>query len=163
MKKNKNYFLGMILVGLLSFTACNKVILHSRDKDFDPAVKTFSAPPEDAFNAAKEALLSRGYKISREDKSDNTLKTAWLSTKADSHYLDLFDRKDYGTVGAYFRIVVHVTDKNGKSEVEISAPIRSIVTGRVRTSYYEEKRIFAKMTDLLRKDDFEITNVGVEE
>ncbi len=161
MKKNKKYFWSLTLIALLSLAACNKVILHSHDKDFDPAVKTFSVPPEDALKAAKEALLSRGYRIHDEDKEK--IRTAWLSTKADSHYVDLFDRKDYGTIGAYFRIVVHVTEKNGKSEVEISAPIRSVITGRVRTSYYEEKRILAKMTDLLRKDDFEITNVGVEE
>lgn len=156
--------LAMALIGAaFTNTACNKAILHARDKEMDPEVRLFSAPPADAFKASKEALVAMGYKISRESESEGTLLTGWKSTKADSHYIDLFDRRDYGTVGAYYQIKVKVGESNGKSEVAIATNTKSIISGRLRTSYYEENRVLGRIADLLRKDDFDITNVGPEE
>lgn len=156
--------LGLLLVAFLSLTSssCAKVIVHSRDRPMEPVSQLFSTSVPEAYKAGKEALLNLGYKVDREDTKASTIKTRWASTKATSHYVDLFDRKDYGTVSAYYQIQLHVMERGPKAEVEVAAPVRSI-TGRMKSSHEEEERILHKIADLLRKQDFEITNVGVEE
>jgi hypothetical protein len=152
----------LCFIGIVSsLAACNRVMLHSKDKDMDPVVQVFPVGTDDAIKAAKEVLIKRGYFIERDDSA--SLRTKWQSTKATSHYVDLFGRKDYGVVGAYCQIVVKVTDKDGKAEVSVSAPIRGVITKRLFSSNQEEKKILKKMADAFRKEDFEITNVGVSE
>lgn len=147
---------------LLTGSACNKAILHSKDREMEPVSRTFATSVPDALRVAKEVLLNLGYKIDNEDPAAATLKTGWRSTRASSHYLDLFDRQDYGTVGAYYRIDLRVKESSGKADVEVSAPVRSVI-GRIRSSHREEKKILGKIADQLRREDFEMTNVGVQE
>lgn len=158
---------ALLLVGILSIivsASCTKVLVHGRDKDLDPVTKLYSTSPEVAFKVGKEALIRLGYKIENEDEKTGTLVTNWNSTKATSHYVDLFDRRDYGTVSAYYRLKLQVTESvAGKTQVAVSAPVRSIITGRLKSSNREEKKVLRKMKDLLRTDDFSITNVGVED
>ena len=161
----RNALLLTALVALAGgHTSCTKVLAHGRDKDYDPATKQFSTSTDGAYKAGKEALVRLGYKIETEDEKANTLTTNWTSAKATSHYVDLFDHRDYGTVGAYYRLKLEVTEGvGGKTNVAVSAPTRSLITGRLRTSYNEEKKVLRKIADLLRSDDFEMTNVGVTE
>lgn len=158
---------ALILVGLISIAvtaSCTKVLVHGRDKDMDPVTKLYGTSTEVAYKVGKEALIRLGYKIENEDEKTGTILTNWNSTKATSHYIDLFDRRDYGTVGAYYRLKLEVTESvGGKTQVAVSTPVRSLITGRLRTSNREEKRVLKKITDLLRTDDFSMTNVGVEE
>lgn len=155
-------FILLSLLMILPLSACNKPILYGRNKEMEPITRTFNSSPQESFEAAKEALLDLGYKLDREDKPEN-LQTTWQSTKAASHYIDLFDRKDYGTVGAYYKVHIHIDEKDSKSEVQVSTETKSVIVGRLRTAYSEEKKVLNKMADLLRHDDFEMTNVGVSE
>lgn len=159
----KTLMLFLLALALLPLSGCNKAILYGRDKEMEPVAKAFSISTSDAFKMAKESLASLGYRIEKEDESQGTIRTSWLPTKASSHYVDLFDRRDYGTVGAYYRILVHVSENNGKTQVEVSAPTRSIIVGRLMTAHREENKVLKKMTELLRREDFEMTNVGVSE
>jgi hypothetical protein len=161
----KNFALiGIAALSLAVSASCTKVLVHGRDKDMDPVTQLYSTSPEVAYKTGKEALIRLGYKIENEDDKTGTLITNWNSTKATSHYVDLFDRKDYGTVGAYYRLKLQVTESTaGKTQVAVSAPVRSLITGRMRTSNREEKKVLKKIRDLLRSDDFEMTNVGVED
>ncbi len=158
----KVFVTTLCILTLLGVSGCNKKLIYSKDREMEPLSKTFATSPDDAFETAREALTRLGYKIDHEDKSEKVLTTGWQSTKATSHYVDLFDRKDYGTVGAYYRLRVKVEERGGKAAVEVSAPVRSIV-GRIKTNYREEKKLFRKMADLLRREDFEMSNVGVED
>ncbi len=154
---------GMILWAALFASSCTKVLVHSKDKDYEPVTQLFNTSVDLAHKAGAEALTRLGYKIEREDTEPNRILTKWQSTKATSHYIDLFDHRDYGTVSAYYRIKLNIEERGGRALVSVSAPTRAIVYQRMRTSYREEKKVLRKMTDLLRKEDFEITNVGVEE
>jgi hypothetical protein len=161
----KNFLLlAAAVLSSLTGLSCTKVLVHGRDKDMDAVTKLYGTSTEVAYKVGKEALIRLGYKIENEDEDKLTLITNWQSAKATSHYVDLFDRRDYGTVGAYYRLKMEVTEAPaGKTQVAVSAPVRSLITGRLRTSNREEKRVLRKITDLLRSDDFSITNVGVEE
>ncbi len=164
----RSLLLALLMTASIAFSgiflsACNKPILYGKDKDFDPIEKAYSAGTSDTFQVAKEVLKKMDYKIEQEDPTNGTIATGWRSTKSDSHYLELFDREDYGTVGAYYKIKIKITEKNAKSVVEVSAPIKSLITGRMHSSYREEKRILAKMADQLRKPELEMSNVGTSE
>ncbi len=158
---------GVLLIlisGASLLTSCTKVLVRGKDKDMEPVSRLYYTSPDLATKAGREALIRLGYRIDNEDASTKTLTTNWQSTKAASHYIDLFDRRDYGTVGAYYRLKLQVIERvNGQTEVAVSAPVRSIITGRLYSSNREEKKVLKKIQDLLRTDDFEITNVGVEE
>ena len=159
---NKGRSLLVVPILLIILTACNRPLLHSKDREMEPLTKVFPTSAPNALKVGREALVRLGYKIETEDESEGLLKTGWRSTKASSHYVDLFDRRDYGTVGAYYQIKLRVLEKEGKAEVKVSAPVRSVV-GRLKSSHAEEQKILQKMTDLLRPEDFEMTNVGVPE
>ncbi len=165
MKRNIAFLLALGAFALTTgfLTSCNKAIVHSKDKEFPPLSKTFSSTPKETFEAAQKVLEREGFKIARADDDAGLIQTNWISTKAASHYLELFGKKDYGTVGAYYRITVKMEEKENKSKVDVFTTTRSIITGRLHSAYSEERKFLSKMTDYLRKDDFEITNVGVDE
>lgn len=143
-------------------TSCTKVLVHGRDKEMDPVTQLYATSVTEAYKVGKEALIRLGYKLENEDEKSGKIVTNWQSTKATSHYVDLFDRKDYGTVGAYYRLKMEVTESvAGKTQVAVSAPVRSLITGRLYSSNREERKVLKKIQDLLRTDDFEMTNVGV--
>ncbi len=161
----KLFFKNVSLALLITFAvaACNKPIVKSRDKEFAPLTKTFSNTSDETFTAAQKILEQAGFRIARADKDVGIIQTNWISTKATSHYLELFGKKDYGTVGAYYRMTVKLEEKDNKSKVDVFTTARAIISGRLHSDYSEEKKFLSKMTDYLRRDDFEITNVGVDE
>lgn len=163
MKVKKLVLFVLVLAAILPSVSCYKVLIHSKDKDQEPVTELYGTSIEEAMKVGREALIRLGYRIEREETTENTLYTGWQSAKATSHYIDLFDRRDYGTVGAYYRLKLTAEERAGKTQVAVSAPTRAIVTGRLKSSFREEKRVLKKIRDLLRTDDFEITNVGVEE
>lgn len=158
MTKNILWASLLILIGTL---ACNKVLLHSKDRPMDPVEMAFATSVSDALASTRKALDELGYKIEMDDEVAGKITTGWIGTKASSHYVDLFDRRDYGTVGAYYRLEIEAREKNGQAELSISAPVRSVV-GRIKSAKSEEKRLLKKVADLLRREDFEMTNVGVQ-
>lgn len=165
MKRIGHSLLIFVPLLLLSQGACKNVLVRAQDYPMKPVEERFNTIPAQAYEAAKQALTLSGYKIAREDPKAGSLVTHWASTKSTSHYVDLFDHRDYGTVGAYYQVQVEITadpNEKGWSEVKVSAPARSVVR-RIRTSHFEEKKILRKIADLLRREDFELTNVGADE
>lgn len=152
---------GLILA-VVVLTGCTKPLIYGKDRPVEPILQTFAASPVETYRAAKEALKNRGYKIAYDSEEKLLLRTGWRSTTVDSHYVDLFGRKDYGTVGAYYQIIVQVGEREGKSEATVTAQPRSIVP-KLKTSGRVEKKILAEMADLLRSDDIQVTNVGLQE
>lgn len=163
MKRGIRFTLVLTVTSLLGFSfGCAKVLVHGKDRPAEPLEKRFSAPPPDAFQGAKKALEMLGYKVQDVDEERMIVKSGWQSTKPNSHYLDLFDRKDYGTTGAYYQLVIQVEEEAGESNVSVAAPVRSVIN-HITSSHREERKILKKIGDLLRRDDFEMTNVGVKE
>ncbi|MFO1462740.1 MAG: hypothetical protein U1F66_03115 [bacterium] len=145
----------------LSFAACSKPKLFGTNQPADPVVKYYSVAPADAFRAAKEALVFRGYSLKEENNQDFTLETYWQPTTADSHYVLVFGRRDYGTVGAYYRLAVKVTPQGSGSKVSITNVARSFITD-LKSSNREEDEVFSKISDFTRKRDIQVTNIGLQ-
>ncbi len=141
--------------------ACNKPLLYGTIQEADAVVKNYEAPPDETFKAAKEALAFRGYSLKTVDEENKTIETYWQPSTADSHYVDVFGRPDYGTVGSYYRLVVKVSPRGTGSSVSITNVAKSFISN-VKSSGRTEAMVFEKVADFTRKRDIQVTNIGLQ-
>lgn len=155
--------LTLTLLIACSAVACSRPLVTGRDVEMKSVTMSFNAPLIATFEAAEQALRNMDYKVEYADKDQGVLRTGWMPTKVDSHYLELFGRRDYGITGAYYHVAVRITaDGPSVSKLEVSAPIRTIIS-RMHSSHVIEKKFLAKVKDLLRPADIQVTNIGVVE
>lgn len=155
-------FFGSVLALIFLGTACSKPLVHGRDREMEPLTREFSAPQTDVFEAAEQALKDLNYKVEYANKYEGVLRTGWKPTTADSHYIELFGREDYGTNASYYHLAVRVEKADGKTSVEVSAPVRGIV-GKMKTSHRVESALLDEIADQLRPADVHPTNIGIVE
>lgn len=148
------------LFALASF-ACSKPALYGTTQESESVVKYYSVPPKQAFRAAKEALHYLGYSIKQEDPQKLFLETYWQPATADSHYVEVFGRRDYGTVGAYYRVVILIKSRANGSSLKITNVAKSIISN-VKSSNREEDKIVSKINDFTRRRDIQVTNIGLQ-
>jgi hypothetical protein len=152
---------GLILTLAVFAWGCTKPALYGTLQESEATTKYYQVPPAEAFRAAKEALVYLGYSIKQEDEKNYTLETYWQPTTADSHYVEVFRRKDYGTVGAYYRLHVKVSPRNHGSKVSVVNAAKSYISN-LKSSQAEETRLFTKIDDFTRRRDVQVTNVGLQ-
>lgn len=150
-----------ILLGFLifSFIGCSKPMVTGKDVAMEPVIKSFNAPREAVFEAANQALRDMKYKVEYADLDQGALRTGWVPTTADSHYIELFGREDYGVTNAYYHLAVRLSEEDDRMTVEVSAPLRTIIA-KMHSSHRQEKKFLSKMKDFLRPADFKVTNIG---
>lgn len=124
--------------------------------------QAFAASPNDVYYALRWAFRTHGYPIAEEDLQNGVIKTRYAPVKANSHFLNTFDRKDFGINGAYHQLEARLAAKNGKTEVQLGSRIQSVVAN-LQSSGAEEKMILQKVADYLRSPNVQITNLGVQE
>ena len=146
---------------LIAGAACSKPKLYGTIQEAKEVVKFYQVPPEDAFRAAKEALAFRGYSIKTIDETNKTIETYWQPSTADSHYVEVFGRRDYGTVGAYYRLSVKVSPRANGSSVAITNVAKSFISNLKSTERVEDE-VFEKISDFTRKRDINVTNIGLQ-
>jgi hypothetical protein len=158
----KNIAKGFLILFLLSAgAACNKPALYGTLQESQAIVRYYQVPEKEAFRAAKEALLFLGYSMKQEDPAQGLIETYWQPSTADSHYVLVFGRKDFGTSGAYYRIVVKIKPRSNGSEVAITNAAKSYISN-LKSSTEEESKIFSKIEDFTRKRDIQVTNIGLQ-
>ena len=146
---------------LLAAWGCSKPALYGTLQQNEAVIRYYQVTPEEAFKASKEALLFLGYSIKQEDDKDFSLETYWQPTTADSHYVEVFRRKDFGTVGAYYRLVVKVAPRNNGSKVTVVNYAKSYISN-LKSSQVEEGKFIEKLDDFTRKRDIQVTNIGLQ-
>ena len=164
MKKTHHIVLGTMIgvACLLTLTACTKELVYGKDQESPSVSKKFRQGVHQIFEASKITLKNLGYKIDYEDESTGFIKTGWMPTKSDSHYMHLFDREDYGTVAAYYQLEVRIHPSDADTEVDVSAPVRSIAR-HIKSSHRTEKKFLKKLEHQLRGSDLHMSNVKVED
>ena len=161
MKSFRRFHAAMaVLLGLL-IVSCSKPALYGTLQEDQSEVKNYQVPPQEAFRAAKEALVFRGYSLKNVDDQNMTIETYWQPTTADSHYVYVFDRKDFGTVGAYYRLAVKVSAQGNGAKVSITNVAKSFISN-VKSSHTQEDAVFEKVSDFTRKRDIQVTNIGLQ-
>lgn len=122
--------------------------------------KIFSVKKEAVIEASKKALTSGGYSVANADPKAGKIESGWVSATVDSHYIDYFDRKDYGVNGAYHQLVIEVFDNNGASKVRVASRIKGL-SSAIKSSGSEEKSFFTRLGNYLRNSEPSVTNLGV--
>ncbi len=162
MKTANKLLLLFLIFTLGTLSACGKPRLFGKDMKINPIVQNYPIDAKLALQSAKEALAYNGYNIQKEDDKQGFLETHWQPTTSDSHYVNFFERQDRGTVGAYHKLVLKITPRdNGSCQVEIYSLAKSIVSNLESTGIEEEK-VLKKIADYTRKQNIEVTNVGIQ-
>lgn len=165
MNLQKNVTLIVCIFMWFSMTGqlCTKKIVYGKDYYTTPYVVYFRASRQQVFDATQKNLELLGYELNQVDMFNGKLSTGWKPVSADSHYFDYFGRKDFGfSDGAYFQLVVHITDSGNDIKVSVSTLIKSI-SGPLKSSLKLEKQLVQKLKNNLRSTQIEMTNVGVED
>lgn len=159
----KRVLFNLILVACwmsLSGQLCTKKIVYSRDFFTQPVVRDYEHNRATVWDAVQSTLERMGYPINRLE-GEGRIETGWLPVEADSHFVNLFERKDYGlTDGTYYQVIVDMEESGSILRVAISTTVKSIV-GKVESTKKIERRIFRQLDDVLRSPQIEMTNVGV--
>ncbi|MFH1653011.1 MAG: hypothetical protein ABIE74_03045 [Pseudomonadota bacterium] len=156
-----NLILSIILVFI--FASCAKPLMSAKvNKNVVYISKSVSAPKDKVFEAATQAMGSGGYSIAVSDKKSGHIESVWVASTSDSHYLELFDRRDYGVTGTYHQLVVDISDDDGKTLVKVGSRIKTLAGG-IKSSKIEEKSFLKRLGDFLRKGEPGITNLGITE
>jgi len=142
---------------------CTKVITYGTDSRTTPVVKSYSSNIAITLEKARKALDQLGYNVLYVDEANREVVTGWIPTKSDSHYLLLFQRKDYAASdGAYFQIHVEAEEDAGKVSVSVWTEVKSL-SGNLSSSYVVENEILKQLDDYMRSPQIIMTNVDVKE
>ena len=157
----KNLFFMVLCVFI--FVSCTKVIAYGTTVDTAPLTKTYSTSTMFLTQKTREALKTLGYELTTDGEYDGHITTGWRPALSDSHYLELFKRRDYGaSAGAYYQIVADIQAEGDRAKLTVATKTKSIA-GKLKSSFRMEKQLLKQVDDYLRSPQITITNVGVEE
>ena len=154
--------LFIVLSVAMATLSCAKVFRVATPSQPHYYKQTFSSNANDLYYALRWALRTYGYPIAEEDLQNGVIKTHYVPVKAYSHYLELFNRHDFGINGAYHQLEVRLVPQNGKTEVQVGSRIQSIVA-HLKSAGTEEQMILDKVADYLRNQNVQVTNLGLRE
>ncbi len=155
--------LSLLIFYWLTFSAgmCTKDIVYGRDFYTNPIHETFSNDKASIMVAIQKTLDHLGYTTQVVDESKGEFVTGWQPVEAESHYVKLFDRRDYGAAdGAYYELTVDLSDVGSKTKVAVGTKVKSIV-GKLETTKRVENKFLDQLRDNLRSPNIELTNVEV--
>lgn len=153
---------AMIALSLFfSAGMCTKVAVYGTDTRTDPVSKIYNSDSYSSGENIQKAIESLGYAVTRAEDTATRFTTAWTSVPPGSHYLNLFNRKDYSaSQGSYYQLIIEVTDLSPRMRVSVSTQIKS-VSGKLSSAHVIENKVLARIDDFLRSPQIEMTNVGV--
>jgi hypothetical protein len=144
-------------------SGCSGAVVNAKvPKKIDYFSKTFKASPNECYYALRWALKINGYPVAKEDLPAGIIKTVWRPVTSDSHYLPVFDSKDYGATGAYHQLEVRVVPRDSKTKVEVGSRLKTIAP-HMKSSGVEERKILAQVGNYLRDHEPMISNEGISE
>lgn len=142
---------------------CTKAIVHGRDYDTQPKTETYEHNRKTINEAIEKTLDHFGYDIVSKNEEGGNFVAGWKPVTVDSHYFDLFGRKDYGlSDGAYYKLLVDIIPQGQRMKVAVATTVKS-VSGKLNSSGKLEKKFIKQLSAYLRSPQIEMTNVGVTE
>ncbi len=159
---NRRSTIVVILALLVMTAACAKPLVRGNTRSLKPVSRSFPTGANAVYYALRWALSARDYPVGYENLHDGIISTAWVPTRADSHYVELFQRQDYGTVGAYHQLEIRVIPVGGGTKVSVVSRVKSLVRN-IHSSGREEKAVLDEVANYLHGREVQVTNVGVVE
>lgn len=156
---------AIILFALLAFAlpACSKPMVSAKVlPNMDYFSRTYAADANDTYYAVRWALRDVGLPVATEDMQNGVLTTKWEAVTSDSHYIPMFDRRDYGVTNSYHQLEVHISTDQGRSTVKVASRIKSL-SPYLHSSGILEKKLLDSVANFLRNGEPELTNLGISE
>lgn len=163
-KKSVLNFATLFLGVCLGVSACAKPTLRATSQPQPSVGKVYSADANTVYYAIRWALAERGYPVGSEDLPNGLVSSAWVPTKADSHFVQPFTSgaPDYGATGSYHKLAIAVIPDGAGTRVEVSSHVKSLAW-HMQSSGREEKAVLKQISNYLHSHNVEVTNVGVED
>lgn len=152
-----------IVTGVLLTQSCAKPLAEGHLLATPPVTKVFAKDANSIYYAAKWAMGQMGYPEGSEDLAGGVVESKWVPTTASSHYIDTVGGKDYGAIGAYYKLVITIVPvDNGENRVEIATKVKSLVNG-VQSTGNKERELLAHVAHHTRSFEANVTNLGIED
>lgn len=158
--KAKIIIVAVIAFSALGLTQCAKPILYGKVQQVSVVRKGFNASYDQVYAATQWALSQLDYSTEEASKQRGTFITDWKPSTPDSHYVQVFGRPDYGTVGAYYHLDLALYQEHGKIQVAIRSISKSVVS-HLHSTLIEEKNVLDRIEEYLRGKEIEVTNLGI--
>lgn len=151
-----------LFCSVVSVTACTKVMVYATDHVTEPVTKKYTGEPATVYEKSKKILELMGYQLTAADDYQYQITTGWQPVKSDSHYLELFKRRDYAASdGSYYQMSVACISEGAFTRVDVKTAVKS-ASGKLSTSKSLEKAFLSRLDDALRSPQIQVTNVSVE-
>ena len=158
MRKIATVFLILIAS---SIAACSKPMVSSTiNPDVKYLSRDYAAVPNDIYYAVRAVFRDLDYPVNEENLSSGVITSTWMPTTSDSHYMLLFDRKEYGVTNSYYQMEVQVVSEEGRTRVKAGTRLKGIVANQ-HSSGIEEKKLLDLVGNYLRKSPPDVTNLGL--
>jgi len=155
--------LALVIVAFSLFCGCSKPMVGGTVTTDNKAFsKDYAATPNQAYYAVRFALEENGYALDKEDLGAGIITTTWQPVTSDSHFIDVFGKRDYGVTNSYYQLKVYVVNEGDRTKVKITAPAKTLAT-KFESSGKQEKKVLASIGDYLRKREPDVTNIGIME
>ncbi len=160
MKRSVLYVLMLVLVFM---AGCSKPLVSAHIAADSPGVeRDYAALPNDVYYAARWALVNAGIPVANENLQEGVITSTWIPVSSGSHYIDLFDRKDWGVTNSYYQLEIRIIPGEGRTSVKVLTRPKTIVSN-LKSSGAKENEVLSAIGNSLRKNAPEITNLGVSE
>lgn len=162
MKVIGNKFVFLILIGFVFFGAgCARVMVIASDHATDAVVRRYAGTPDLLYNQSVKVLENMGYEMPFADYVQYKITTGWQPVGSGTHFLDLFNRRDYGAAdGAYYQLQLSFVSEGAYSRAEVRTNVKS-VAGKLASSKALEKAFLERLDNAMRSPQIQVTNVGV--
>lgn len=152
--------LGTVLVAMMFFSACTKVVVYGTDNITESRSQRYVSSKSELFHQCLRVLDQMGYNLNEINEDQGMIVTGWRPTDSSSHYLLLFNHKDFSAnAGAYYQLMLKVEELGPHASVDVSTKVRS-VSGKLSSHHDIEKKVLTKLSDFMRSPQIEISNVG---
>lgn len=150
-----------ILALMLTAGMCTKVVVYAKDYETDSISERFAGEPDTLIHQSIQVLQNLNYQFSDIQDESKRIVTGWQSTSSNSHYMNLFNRKDYSaSAGSYYQLIINFLPEGNFTRVEVATKVKSI-SGKLQSTKILEKKFLKSLKDYTRSPQIQITNVGV--
>lgn len=151
----------MVCMALLT-ASCSKPLAVAHMDKVHYFSRIYPAVPNDAYYAVRWALKESGHSVAEEDLPGGVIKTAWLPVTSDSHYIEIFNRRDYGVTNSYYQLDIRLNDQGGRTLVKVGSLTKTLANN-LESSGVVEYKVLNEIGDFLRKSTPDLTNLGISE
>jgi hypothetical protein len=152
--------LAMVVVAIFA-ASCSKPMAVAHTDEVRYFSRDYAAVPNDTYYAVRWALKENDLSVAEEDLPGGIVKTAWVPVTSDSHYIEVFDRRDFGVTNSYFQLEIHLVDRGGRTVVKVGSHVKTLVNN-LHSSGIVEYAVLNDIGNYLRKSSPDLTNLGIE-